>query len=385
MIEEITSQGGKTTSRYYVRGLDLPGTMDGAGGIGGLLATVDPETSSVYYHLYGPNGNTAQLLSDNGRIAAHYEYDLFGNIQFQYGPFADENPFRFSTKYFDEETGLTDFGSRYYDPYLARWTSRDPVGEAGGLNLYGFVGNDPVNRIDPFGQFALSGPGFSGIKPNHFYEPIEHLEYYGTFFDPKSGVPTDMPGLGSPFFDEGAIIDAATIVASGFAGLFIKKIGEKIVFRIGKELAEDGLTECQEKLIKEALEDVAQNRGVANAEKIAGSKISHINGAIGEAHGWQHAIDDLDHIGVKPPGKVTARGVDYVTYDPRSRTVFLWDSKYRGAGGSYPSSVPSSKLPEWTNEARTAVESMQDSPLKTEILDALNNGRVDPQIFRWPQ
>ena len=72
VIEEITNtyENGEivvTASRYFVRGLDLSGTMDGAGGIGGLLATVDPETSSVYYHLYGPNGNTAQLLSDNGK------------------------------------------------------------------------------------------------------------------------------------------------------------------------------------------------------------------------------------------------------------------------------------------------------------------------------
>ena len=91
-IEEITSKDGKTASKYYVRGLDLSGTTDGAGGIGGLLATVDPESSKVYYHLYGPNGNTAQLLSDNGRIAAHYEYDLFGNIQFQYGPLRRPEP-----------------------------------------------------------------------------------------------------------------------------------------------------------------------------------------------------------------------------------------------------------------------------------------------------
>ena len=274
-IEEITSKDGKTASKYYVRGLDLSGTTDGAGGIGGLLATVDPESSKVYYHLYGPNGNTAQLLSDNGRIAAHYEYDPFGNVQFQHGPYAEQNPFRFSSKYFDVETGLADFGMRYYDPYLGRWINRDPIREAGGLNLYGFVGNDPVNRIDPFGQFALSGPGFSGIKPNDFYEPVEHLEYYGTFFDPKSGVPTGMPGMESPFFDEGLIIDAATIAISGFAGLFVKKIGEKIVLKIGKGLAEDGITECQEKLIKEALEDVASKSGL-QATKVTEKGIARI-------------------------------------------------------------------------------------------------------------
>ena len=65
------------------------GNEIGYPGIGGLLATVDPETAEVYYHFYGPNGNTAQLLSDKGEISAHYEYDPFGNIQFQYGPYAE--------------------------------------------------------------------------------------------------------------------------------------------------------------------------------------------------------------------------------------------------------------------------------------------------------
>ena len=175
-IEEITSKDGKTASKYYVRGLDLSGTTDGAGGIGGLLATVDPESSKVYYHLYGPNGNTAQLLSDNGRIAAHYEYDPFGNVQFQYGPLADQNPFRFSTKYFDEETGLGYWRDRYYDPYIGRWTNRDPIGEAGGLNLYGFVGNDPINLVDPYGDMSggdvLFWTGWIGsfIEPTPFGE-----------------------------------------------------------------------------------------------------------------------------------------------------------------------------------------------------------------------
>jgi len=42
-------------------------------------------------------------------------------------------------------------GFRYYDPQTGRWASRDPIGEYGGLNLYGFVGNDGVNRVDLLG------------------------------------------------------------------------------------------------------------------------------------------------------------------------------------------------------------------------------------------
>ena len=45
---------------------------------------------------------------------------------------------------------------RYYNPTTGRWISRDPIGEEGGLNLYGFVGNDPVKQIDPDGRYVIS-------------------------------------------------------------------------------------------------------------------------------------------------------------------------------------------------------------------------------------
>jgi RHS repeat-associated protein len=66
-----------------------------------------------------------------------------------------DNPFRFSTKYHDDETGLVYYGYRFHDPELGRWLSRDPIGEYGGLNLYAFVGNDPVSQSDPLGLYEL--------------------------------------------------------------------------------------------------------------------------------------------------------------------------------------------------------------------------------------
>ena len=67
------------------------------------------------------------------------------------GPVAFVNPFRFSTKYCDDETGHYYYGYRYYSPTQGRWLSRDPLNESGGLHLYVFCGNDPVNFIDPLG------------------------------------------------------------------------------------------------------------------------------------------------------------------------------------------------------------------------------------------
>ncbi|OVE75016.1 hypothetical protein BVX97_05800, partial [bacterium E08(2017)] len=81
-----------------------------------------------------------------------YEYDAFGNITYNSGgTMADDNPFRFSTKHFDDETGLSYYGYRYYDAGMGRWLNRDPIAEQGGLNLYGFVGNDGVNDGDSLG------------------------------------------------------------------------------------------------------------------------------------------------------------------------------------------------------------------------------------------
>ena len=64
---------------------------------------------------------------------------------------AKKNPFRFSTKYADNESGLLYYGYRYYNPSAGRWLSRDPIGERDALNVYQLVGNDPLSRWDYLG------------------------------------------------------------------------------------------------------------------------------------------------------------------------------------------------------------------------------------------
>jgi len=65
--------------------------------------------------------------------------------------------YRMAGQEYDQETGLYHMGARYYDPMLGRWLSEDPAGIAGGLNLYSYVGNDPVNGRDPTGTFDCVG------------------------------------------------------------------------------------------------------------------------------------------------------------------------------------------------------------------------------------
>ena len=151
--------------REYTWGLDLSGTVHGAGGIGGLLACYHPTGGDRYWYFYDANGNVGQVLdatsTNNITLAAHYEYDPYGNLIHSSGPYADANPVRFSTKWFDPETGLGNWGYRYYSPRLGRWISRDPIGEKGGLNLCVFALNGPTNHVD-----AL---GFQALPPDSWY------------------------------------------------------------------------------------------------------------------------------------------------------------------------------------------------------------------------
>lgn len=135
-------------------GPDLSGTLDGAGGVGGLLALKDFRSSyaGVYQAAYDGNGNLTALTSAaTGQIQAAYEYDAYGNAVRASGSYAKENPFRFSTKYQDVETGLLYYGNRYYNSSLGRFINQDPAEEGGGINLYAFTTNNPVNDWDYLG------------------------------------------------------------------------------------------------------------------------------------------------------------------------------------------------------------------------------------------
>ena len=95
-------------------------------------------------------------MGRNGDIVAHYEYSPFGSLTKVSGDYADSNPLRFSSEYFDEETGLIYYNYRYYNPELGRWISRDPIEEQGGYNLYGMIGNNPLYGWDMLGYELCS-------------------------------------------------------------------------------------------------------------------------------------------------------------------------------------------------------------------------------------
>jgi RHS repeat-associated protein len=135
IVAELNGNG--TPIRTYMWGTDLSGSMEGAGGVGGLLSMRDEATGKVYNYCYDGNGNIVALVdADTGAVVAQYEYGPFGELIRAAGPMAKANPFRFSTKYQDPLTGYLYYGFRWYDPSTGRWLGRDPMQERYDANLY---------------------------------------------------------------------------------------------------------------------------------------------------------------------------------------------------------------------------------------------------------
>jgi RHS repeat-associated protein len=172
-------------SKTRTWGIDLSGTLQGAGGVGGLLA--ETQGTSTFYPTFDGNGNVSEYFAADGSVAAHFEYDPFGNTVVNTDS-SGQFSYRFSTKPLDSETGLYYYQYRYYDPQTGRWPSRDPIEEEGGINLYGYVGNDGVNMLDILGLQEIDG--------------CQILE------DCEKGC------AGAPFFDK-CVLDCYTAVSSG--------------------------------------------------------------------------------------------------------------------------------------------------------------------------
>jgi len=126
--------------------------MNLGGGSGGLLN--QRRSGTDYAYLYDANGNVEAVLNSAQAVMAAYRYDPFGTLLAKTGTF--DQPFQFSTKRYDARISMAQYEYRNYLPAIGRWLTLDPLGEAGGLNLYAFVGNNPVNWVDPWGLRVIN-------------------------------------------------------------------------------------------------------------------------------------------------------------------------------------------------------------------------------------
>ena len=111
------------------------------------------QSGAAYFYTRDHLGSIREMTNTSGTVLARYDYDPWGRSTTVIG--TNKPDFNFTGLYQHAKSGLDMAAYRFYDPDLGRWLNRDPIGEAGGLNLYGYVENDPINLWDPLGLDAI--------------------------------------------------------------------------------------------------------------------------------------------------------------------------------------------------------------------------------------
>ncbi|MDJ0944568.1 MAG: PKD domain-containing protein [Kiloniellales bacterium] len=113
-------------------------------------------TQSFFFHA-DHRGSVRRITDGSGFVVNSYSYDSYGNVESAIEGVA--NSFTFTGRERDVETGLYFYRARYYDPTSGRFLSKDPLGLAtGDANFFRYVGNNPINRVDPSGRLPFALP-----------------------------------------------------------------------------------------------------------------------------------------------------------------------------------------------------------------------------------
>jgi len=200
LVQELNAAGGVIASYVYDR-LDQPISMT--------------RDNTTYYYLYDHLGNVVGLSDGANSLVATYRYDPWGNLIATGGSNpALLNPFRFTGREWDAESGLYYYRARYYDPQIGRFLSQDPLHLAtAGLHNYAYADNNPLRYVDPSGLLQRDWRRFWQAVGGIAVGGATALLIIGT-------APVSLPGL---------VVGAAAIgggtVAGGVTGIGIEWAG----------------------------------------------------------------------------------------------------------------------------------------------------------------
>jgi RHS repeat-associated protein len=151
-----------TITRYFYDGDNTVTAYDGTGNVKSKylfnLSIDDPlsieQDGNVYYYHKDGLSSITELTNSAGNVVKTYRYDSFGNIYSQSGTL--DQPFTFTGREYDSESGLYYYRARYYDSKAGRFIGKDPIGFGGGdVNWFRYVQNNPLNSNDPFGLYSF--------------------------------------------------------------------------------------------------------------------------------------------------------------------------------------------------------------------------------------
>ncbi|MGE5398715.1 MAG: DNRLRE domain-containing protein [Chitinophagales bacterium] len=204
----------------------------------GLLLSMSIGSATYYYH-YNAHGDVVQLTDQSGNVVASYTYDAWGNILNSSGAMANSNPYRYAGYRYDNETGLYYLMDRYYNPDLGRFISREADPDQATVNAYAYCQNNPVNAIDPDGNFIW----FVVLGAYYAWCVYDSYKDVQTLASPSSSK-TDK-ALAAVFL-AGSVFPGGKIVKTGVKAAkvarhapFKKAIVKKVLNRPFKELLAD--------------------------------------------------------------------------------------------------------------------------------------------------
>ena len=162
----VQKSGPNGTKNYLYDGRDLVEEVDSSGnvlarytqgpGVDQPLSQLRSGTTSYYQQ--DVLGSVTSLSDGSGTLAKTYTYDSFGKVTASTGTLT--NPFQYTGREFDQETGIYEYRTRYYDPSIGRFVSEDTIHFRGGVNFYAYALNRPTHFVDPTGKVSIA-PGFS--------------------------------------------------------------------------------------------------------------------------------------------------------------------------------------------------------------------------------